>query len=182
MPSPRKDAAREAEKYLTIGKKRFIARCKEKTLNFQMSVREAAIVISGDVPPYTASEAFLNTLQVYKPHHTGWTPWLDSRNSQEADFQPYVYQKGWEALIVWLDNTIWGKSIDFWRINPRGRFYDLRGLEDDLRERSDRAKYPTRLLSSDRRPLRRYCPSVWHSPRDGIRGNNHVSCVCVPLD
>jgi hypothetical protein len=31
-----------------------------------------------------------------------------------------------------LSNSLWGAHLDFWRIDPNGSFYCLRGYEDDL--------------------------------------------------
>ncbi len=79
-----------------------------------------------------ADEDVLIRLLVSMPHHTGWTPWLDSRGFPEQEDHPYVVDKGWEALVMELQRSPIGLYLDFWRIDPSGRFYCLRGLEDDF--------------------------------------------------
>src|SRR5262245_59591637 len=41
---------------------------------------------------------------------------------------------GWESLLIGLGAAAApvGPHLDFWRMEPRGVFYHLRGLEDDL--------------------------------------------------
>src|SRR5205085_2300276 len=62
---------------------------------------------------------------------TGWPPWVDSRSFHEPHTAPYPKDGGWEALI-WNARTSWAvKEMDFWRIEPSGRFYAARTYEDD---------------------------------------------------
>ena len=44
---------------------------------------------------------------------------------------PYIKERGWEALI-YNQRTLWARGeLDFWRIEPKARFYAARTYEDD---------------------------------------------------
>jgi hypothetical protein len=94
--------------------------------------REASVVLIGDVPRYEANEQFLNELLLRKPKHTGWTPWLDTRHADNADMRANVVDGGWEAFMAIPAGALFGPKIDYWRLEPSGRFYCLRILENDL--------------------------------------------------
>ncbi len=119
---------------LDIGRGRFDPSVNQRGINVpQLGYREAAILIDGEVPSNSATESFLNRLFVAKPRHTGWSPWLDSRGAREEEDQPYVFEGGWEAFVIDLvGGPLLPPHLDFWRIDPGGRFYHLRALEDDL--------------------------------------------------
>lgn len=128
-PSP----LERAVSYLNVGRERFEAACADRKLQLPpLGTREAAIVIAGEFPAVSANEELLHLLQSSKPQHTGWTPWIDSRRSRDESDRPYVFDGAWEALLAEFQDHGWGTHLDFWRIAPKGLFYCLRGLEDDL--------------------------------------------------
>lgn len=92
------------------------------------------LVISGDVPVRVADQSFLNLIASANPRYTGWPAWLDSRPFTEANDRPRNHQGGWEALIVTLGRESLANEVDFMRMDPKGKFYLWRVLEDDLRE------------------------------------------------
>lgn len=94
-------------------------------------VWETALIIEGDVPSHFLNEEFLRLLHASNPRLTGWPVWLDSSGFRDEDAWPYVHDDAWEAIIVNL-RTGRGKHIDFMRMEPSGRFYLRRDLEDDL--------------------------------------------------
>jgi hypothetical protein len=86
---------------------------------------EAALVIdplkTGQIPTAT----FRQTLASSNPNLTGWPIWLDTRGFGDESTRPVVRENAWETLINTPDR------LDFHRIEPNGRFYLLRSLEDD---------------------------------------------------
>jgi hypothetical protein len=122
---------------LDAGRGRYGAEAKERRLAGLDAVgfREAAILIDGKVPSHRATESFLQRLFVAMPRYSGWPPWLDSTPASEKDERPYVHDGGWEAFLC-LNQTVFGSSLDFWRIDPKGSFYHIRALEDDLSKSS----------------------------------------------
>ncbi|HSH28747.1 MAG TPA: hypothetical protein VK971_02475 [Thiohalobacter sp.] len=92
---------------------------------------ESAFIISGEVHSYSANREFLNLLNSSNPEYTGWPVWLDSRGLSDTDKRPYVFNGVWEAYIASLDTDL-GHHLDFMRLDPEGRFYLRRGLQDDI--------------------------------------------------
>jgi hypothetical protein len=93
-------------------------------------LREASCVLTGVTvdPPL---KTLLDVLFVHQPRMTSWPPWVDSRSFDDPRAHPYVTQGGWEALI-YAKRSLWNlKEMDFWRIEPKGRFYAARTHEDD---------------------------------------------------
>jgi hypothetical protein len=101
---------------------------------------EIALVLSGVVPKHSANLEFLNLLDSSNPDYTGWPVWLDSRGFTDQSFRPYVLDGVWEAFIVNLESG-WSDHIDFMRLDPKGRFYLRRALQDDISV-SNRAPKP----------------------------------------
>lgn len=102
-------------------------------------LRDVAAVVIGNVSQFPADEDFLNRLLLTMPRYTGWSPWVDCRNAAEECLRPYVYDNGWEAYLL----TEWsGIGLDFWRIEPSGRFYHIRAIEDDMPRRQSKKPEP----------------------------------------
>jgi len=137
-----------AKELLDSGKNRFFALCSERELTLpEIGFREASAVIDGGMPELSANEALLQQLMVAVPTHTGWPPWTDSRNFSDTASRPYVFEGAWEALLVALQDDAWiGTHVDYWRIDPSGRLYHLRGLEDDLLQPQGRGPEPLTQL------------------------------------
>jgi hypothetical protein len=93
-----------------------------------------AFVISGDVPLRAADQSFLDLIASTNPGYTGWPAWLDSRHFTETSDRPRNQQGGWETLIATLGRDSLAHEVDFMRMDPKGKFYLWRVLEDDLRE------------------------------------------------
>ena len=117
--------------YLNESKTRFNTIVKERELVMpDHGEMEIAAMIKGDIPEYSTNQAFLNLLSSVNPQYTGWPLWVDSRSFEEKS-KPFVFNNHWEALIANL-NIDEARNIDFWRISPKGKFYCLRALEDDI--------------------------------------------------
>jgi len=89
-----------------------------------------AMVISGEIPAFRPNEAFLDMIYASNPQYTGWPVWLNSRGFKSHS-HPYQYDKAWEAILVSLERE-WGDHIDFFRFDPKGKFFIVRSLEDDI--------------------------------------------------
>jgi len=87
-----------------------------------------------------ADEPFLNLLMSANPNYTGWPVWIDSRSFPDQDSHPRVYEDGWEVLIPLVSGSFL-QDRDFWRLEPPGRFYLHRALQDDVNE-TDRSPEP----------------------------------------
>lgn len=127
--------------YLQESEQRYQAVVAERNLSFPPhGTWEVGLVLLGDVPPHQATPQFLNLLAASNPNYTGWPIWFDSREFGDRAARPYVFSGAWEALVVSLE-TGWSDQIDFMRLDPRGRFYLLRALQDDI-SGSNRAPKP----------------------------------------
>lgn len=96
---------------------------------------EAAVWVCGNIKTFSANESFLNLIMASNPHYTGWPFWVDTRSFVDTSSRPYPTDGGWQALIVGLAGN-WTDSLDFWRAEPKGFFYHRRGLEDDVKAKS----------------------------------------------
>jgi hypothetical protein len=142
---PAKEADERADQHLQIpielldyGRTRFEARVVELHSSGKLAELpahgswETACEIYGCSLDYAASDKFLSELFLHQPGYTGWPMWRDTRSTQNASFRPYPFNRGWESLVVRLNQPLFANHIDFWRIEPRGRFYEYRALEDDI--------------------------------------------------
>lgn len=117
--------------YLQEGRERFHQVVQKRQVKLpEHGAWEAALYILGEVPKHSANQIFLNLLDSSNPNYTGWPIWLDSRRFTQS-YQPYIHEEVWEALIIRLDGN-WGDGIDFLRLDPTGKFYLYRALEDDF--------------------------------------------------
>ncbi len=122
---------------LNQGRTRFDAAVLRRNLQLPSNgYRESIIIVNGTFPVQTATTSFRNQLLVNAPSHTGWPPWVHISGGKNDNLRPDVLDNGWEALLDALDpaTAIISPHLDFWRMEPRGVFYHLRMLEDDLME------------------------------------------------
>ncbi len=94
---------------------------------------EAALVIEPLKTGQLPTAAFRQTLASSNPNLTGWPIWLDSTGFTDESARPVVRENSWETLIISLES--WSDHLDFYHLNPNGKFYLLRNLEDDSTER-----------------------------------------------
>ena len=92
---------------------------------------EVGVVAQGEVPDYGPSREFLDMIAASNPSYTGWPMWVDSRVFADEQSRPHVSEGAWESLMVYIGGPFL-HIIDFWRIDPRGRFYLRRALQDDV--------------------------------------------------
>jgi hypothetical protein len=121
-----------AEQFLGTGRERFKARWKDKPAP-PCGVREAAIVIDGNVPNHSADIEFKQTLMVRTPGQSRRSLFKDITRPDDEFGAANVFLGGWESLSVFFDpGQVWGRWLEFWRIEPSGRFYCMSGYEEDL--------------------------------------------------
>lgn len=134
--------------YLQECRERFVQVSSEKDTTLpKHGSWEIALIIDGEVSDYSANQQFLNLLDSSNPGYSGWPIWLDGRKFN-SEMSPYVYKDGWEAVMIRLEAG-WGRSIDFLRMEPIGRFYQYRALEDDFAKSQGSSRVPTPLSSLD---------------------------------
>ena len=92
---------------------------------------EVACVVDGKIPPHSANRDFLNLLNRSYPKFSGWPTWEDPRGAEDPKSEPYVFNEAWEALIVSTGGEV-GRTLDFWRLDPTGKFFLHRALQDDI--------------------------------------------------
>jgi len=84
----------------------------------------------GELPTAT----FQHMLASSNPRLTGWPIWLDSSGFVDDTTHPVVADGVWQALIISIGDMS-SKHLDFQLLDPNGRFYLLRNLQDDGREK-----------------------------------------------
>ena len=122
------------------------ARPNPKEIPADLGTWSVALVIDPPHPDQSPDQDFLNVIASSNPQHTGWPPWLDSRAFTDRSAAPKVKDKAWETLIVSLHG--WSHHVDFFRMAPRGEFYLLRVLQDDLTDKAEPKKFldPTLVI------------------------------------
>ena len=105
---------------------------------------EVSFIINGDIQDFSASTDFLSLMSANNPNLTGWPLWIDSRSFISQDSHPFVNNGQWEAILFDLESG-WSSHIDYWFMNPSGKFYHIRGLEDDYRLQENKPEPLTAL-------------------------------------
>jgi hypothetical protein len=80
--------------------------------------------------------AFLEILNEVRGNETGWPVWLWLPNRQEMQPKPVG-----NVIECWLTDTRDDAHADFWRADPRGRMFLLRGYQEDSSSRIERGAY-----------------------------------------
>ncbi|MFL9883209.1 ATP-binding protein [Paraburkholderia agricolaris] len=116
------------QKLLDDGKQRFSAAVAERSLSLpKTGYWEVALYLDGPVPSQKLG-TFLNLMRSSNPEYSGWPVWLVINDFGDEADRPRVVHGAWEALIA-LPN---GRHTDFEQFDPKGNFYLLRALFDDL--------------------------------------------------
>ena len=96
---------------------------------------EIGIIFDGDSQiDALPTESFLHRVFRNQPNHSGWPPWVYIYN-RDTDFYPYVKDGAWEASI-YSPMAGFPGHFDFWRIEPSGRLYTIRSLQDDMSQQT----------------------------------------------
>jgi hypothetical protein len=121
---------------LDFGRSRLLESAKDRGVTLpSIGYRESAMVVDGDVPEQEVSQQLRQRLLLNPPRTSGWPPFvdLDGGGPQTQDV-PYFTDNALEAFVVNIppDPPLVGYHLNFWRIEPAGRFFAFDGLEDDL--------------------------------------------------
>ena len=120
------------QRYLQESEERYNEVIQERGVKLpDHGIWEVALLLIGDVPAHSAKRQFLNLLDSSNPNYTGWPVWLDSRGFTDESARPYVVNGVWEAFIASLGSGL-SDHVDFMRLDPKGRFYLRRALQDDI--------------------------------------------------
>lgn len=104
----------------------------EERKAFAGGAQEIAVAIDGTVPEHTATERFLDLLLSANPRfRPDWPIWLDTRGFQDPRFRPKVTNKAWQTLVVFTAGTVPWDLAEFCRLDPKGKFFLRRMLDDD---------------------------------------------------
>ena len=127
-----KSVAIQAKELLGLGSARFAEVNSNSTVS-DVGFVEIAIVIEGEtVSIYKATQSFLTRLQQHRKDFSGWPPFVYIHNPKSKEWAPKVINDTWEANIFAPPFGMGASTIDFWRIDPAGRFYTKRALQDDM--------------------------------------------------
>jgi hypothetical protein len=134
--------------FLDFGRRRFAAQWQERLKEAipDLGTMEISVVADGPSSPVPLSQNTLWKIDSSIPRISGWPPWVGLSAAPDNSLHPYVFNDecndGWEAFI---SGGVIGPHLDFWRIEPAGRLYHLRMLEDDLRPSQDMPEPRTSL-------------------------------------
>ena len=121
---------------------------------FQKGMWRIALVIDPENNVARPDQDFLNKAFASNPHFTGWPIWLDPRGFKDRKSAPLIIEKAWQALIISLDDN-WSPHVDFMRLDPKGKFFLQRIMQDDLTDKVQpvlRPGYETTRCDLFRRP------------------------------
>ena len=124
----------QTEKIIKKGESYFLKEIREKNLTLpDHGVWEIGLSIIGECnEKFSPNHKFLDLLYANNPHYTGWPVWLDSRRFKDEKCKPNVIDGAWQALIITFSGSSKYSDIEFWRLDPSGKFYLRRALEDDI--------------------------------------------------
>jgi hypothetical protein len=103
----------------------------------------SAVVDSIENPP-EATQELLYRLRAIRHDHSGWPPWTIIHNPTVPALNPRVVSGTWEALMDTMSDLPL-PMLDYWQLDPKGVFYHIRALEDDIREPAPGVQPRTRL-------------------------------------
>lgn len=128
-----RDSRVRATELLAEGFRRFQETSKARGMTLpNIGFREFAVTIDGDVPERLPTTGLLQQLDVIMPRHSGWSPWVVLLGSNDPVVRPYVVDGAWETFLSFPNDGLFGPTLDYWRLHPKGELYHLRGLEDDF--------------------------------------------------
>ena len=103
----------------------------EETTALEWGKWEVAAVIDPPLEGRVADQEFYNLLMGSNPRYTEWPVWSDTSEYPDERAHPDTREGGWEAFLLWVNSHIAFDFLAFTRLEPDGRFYQLRALDDD---------------------------------------------------
>jgi hypothetical protein len=99
---------------------------------FSAGAQEIAVAVDGMLPEHTTTGRFLDLLMTANPcFRPDWPVWLDTRSFQDPRFFPKVTNNAWQALVVYTAGNVPWDLAEFYRLDPKGKFYLRRTIDDD---------------------------------------------------
>ncbi|MFD1883780.1 helix-turn-helix domain-containing protein [Paracoccus pacificus] len=95
------------------------------------------------------TEQLLNRVRSSNPNYTGWPVWLDSRGFHDQSTRPHVTNNGWNTLFN-RDGWDGSPELEMLRVEPSGRLFLRRVLQDDLNTERPRGTVLDPLLLTHR--------------------------------
>ena len=92
---------------------------------------EVAAVIDPPIEGRVADQEFYTLLMGSNPRYMEWPSWSDTSEYPDQRSQPDTRDGGWEAFLLWVNSHIPSDFIAFTRLEPDGKFYQIRALDDD---------------------------------------------------
>lgn len=139
----KKTAEDVLKEYLQECEERYHEEVKERDLSIpKHGYWEVGLILQGECQSFSADENFINLLNSSNPSYTGWPVWLDSRGFTQEDARPYVHNEQWEALMLFMTNGAIN-SLDFVSLDPKGKFFNRRSLQDDTTDNGGKFKSMT---------------------------------------
>ncbi|MGY3395981.1 hypothetical protein ACVWW6_008572 [Bradyrhizobium sp. USDA 3311] len=135
-PAPVPTLRDEAMKLLDDGEGRFTEAVARRRMDaderalLRFGFWSVALVINPERSGAIPDREFSNLIASSNPKYTGWPIWLDSRFMSNAANREKYIDNAIEYLIVSLSEG-WSTHIDFARLDPAGRFFLRRLLQDD---------------------------------------------------
>ena len=135
--SPPPTLRQRAQSLLVDGQKRFERALSNRSLTtnekplLDAILWSVALVVDPERSNVIADQAFLTAVVSSNPNLSGWPAWIDSRLLTDRASRPIAIDDGFETLIVAAKPAAWRAHLDFWRLDPTGKFFLLRALQDD---------------------------------------------------
>ena len=92
---------------------------------------EVAAVIDPPIKGRVADQEFYTLLMGSNPRYMEWPSWSDTSEYPDQRSQPDTRDGGWEAFLLWVNSHIPFDFVAFTRLEPDGKFYQIRALDDD---------------------------------------------------
>jgi hypothetical protein len=101
---------------------------------------EVAAVVDPPLDGKAPTRKLYDQLVGSNPKYTQWPSWPDTRMFSDDYAHPKPRAGGWESLVVSVGSSLPWDFLLFSRLEPEGRFYQLRVLDDDALARARQAR------------------------------------------
>ena len=92
---------------------------------------EVAAVIDPPIEGRVADQGFYSLLMGSNPQYMEWPSWSDTSDYPDQRARPDTREGGWEAFLLLVNSRMPFDFLAFTRLEPDGKFYQIRALDDD---------------------------------------------------
>jgi len=119
---------------LDLGLARYRKLSEERQVNLpkEFGFREFAVVVDGTASVHVPNISLLRKIANNAPRISGWSPWVVLLGSRTVGDHPQVNNGTLESFIDYHQGGFSGPHLDYWSIDPGGKLYHIRALEDDF--------------------------------------------------